>query len=386
MVKIKNMTKIKTIFVILFSLVLLAPTLPALGEIEQDKPVIYFFWSPGCPHCLTEKAFLEGLEKKCPQVEIKQYEFSKNVELMREFYQDYKVPPQEQGFVPLTFIGDKYFVGFSEKIGQEIENYVLTEELSSEESCLPTTPEKIIKIPFFGEVDPEKFSIPALAIILGTLDGFNICSLGALVLILSLVLALKSKREILIFGGSFILTTIIVYGILVFLWQQLFVFIAPSIRKMEILIGLLALVGAVYLFNEFLKIRKRGAVCQFGGISDNLAQKIQKIFEKKASIFVLIGAVFLFAAIVTVIEFPCTAFFPVLFAGILAEASIPIHLSLFYISVYIFFYMLDEIAVLLMAVFTMKIWIASPKFITVLNLIASILLFFLGFYYLFGLL
>jgi len=397
------MKKMKTIIVILFSLVLLAPALPVLGEgeenrfssspfavareIDQNKPVIYFFWSPGCPHCLTEKAFLEGLEKKCPQVEIKQYEFSKNIELMREFYQDYKVRPQEQGFVPLTFIGDKYFVGFSERIGQEIENYVLlTEEVSSEELCPPTDSEKIIKIPFLGEVDPEKFSIPALAIILGTLDGFNICSLGALVLILSLVLALKSKRKILIFGGIFILTTIIVYGILVFLWHQLFVFIAPSIRKMEILIGFLALVGAVYFFNEFLKIRKRGAVCQFGGISDNFAQKIQKIFEKKASIFVLIGAVFLFAAIVTVIEFPCTAFFPVLFAGILAEASIPIHLSLFYISVYIFFYMLDEIIVLLVAAFTMKIWIASPKFIIVLNLIASILLFLLGFYHLFGLL
>jgi len=381
------MKKIKTIFAILFSLVLLTPALPVLGEIDQNKPVIYFFWSPGCPHCLTEKAFLEGLEKKFPQVEIKQYEFSKNVELVREFYQDYKVPSQEQGFVPVTFIGDKYFVGFSERIGQEIENYVLlTEEVSSEEPFLPTASEKIIKIPFLGEVDPEKFSIPALAIILGTLDGFNICSLGALVLILGLVLVLKSKRKILIFGGIFILTTIIVYGILVFLWHQLFVFIAPSIRKMEILIGLLTLASSAYFLKEFLKIRKRGAVCQFGGISDNLAQKIRKIFEKKASIFVLIGAVFLFAAIVTVIEFPCTAFFPVLFAGILAEASIPTHLSLFYISVYIFFYMLDEITVLLMAVFTMKIWIASPKFVTILDLIASILLFLLGFYYLFGLL
>lgn len=380
------MKKMKTIIVILFSLVLLTPALPALGEIEQDKPVIYFFWSPGCPHCLTEKAFLEGLEKKCPQVEIKQYEFSKNVELVREFYQDYKVPAQEQGLVPLTFIGDKYFVGFSERIGQEIENYVLTEEVSSEEPCPPTAPEKIIKIPFLGEVDPQKFSIPALAIILGTLDGFNICSLGALVLILGLVLALKSKRKILIFGGVFVLTTVIVYGILVILWHRLFVFIAPSIRKMEILIGLLALAGAAYFLKEFLNIRKRGVVCQFGGISDNLAQKIQKIFKKKASIFVLIGAVLLFAAIVTVIEFPCTAFFPVLFAGILAEASIPIHLSLFYIGIYVLFYMLDEIAVLLMAVLTLKIWIASPKFIIVLNLIASILLFLLGFYYLFGLL
>ncbi|MDP1538906.1 MAG: thioredoxin family protein [bacterium] len=380
------MTRIKTIFAILFSLVLLAPTLPVLAQIDQNKPVIHFFWSSGCPYCLTEKAFLEGLEKKYPQIEIKQYEFSKNVELVKEFYQNYEVPSREQGFVPVTFTRDRYFVGFNEQIGREIERCI-QECLGEGKEIVPAVQVvQEIKIPFLGEINAENFSIPALAIILGTLDGFNICSLGALVLILGLVLALKSKRKILIFGGVFILATVIVYGVLVFLWYQLFVFIAPHIRTMEILIGLLALVGAVYFLKEFLNIRKRGVVCQFGGISENLAQKIQKIFEKKASIFVLIGAVLLFAAIVTIIEFPCTAFFPVLFAGILADTSVPFSLSLFYIGLYILFYMLDEIIVLLAAAFTMKIWIASPKFVSVLNLFASVLLFLLGFYYLFSLL
>ena len=360
------MTKIKTIFAILFSFILLTPALPVLGQTDS-KAVIYFFWSPTCANCLAEKSFLEGLEKKYPQVEIKKYEFSKNVELVKEFYQNYEVPSREQGFVPITFAGEKYFVGFNERISQEIENYIS---------------EKPIKNPLLGGIDAEKFPIPALAIILGTLDGFNICSLGALVLILGLVLVLGSKRKILIFGGVFILTTVIVYGILIFLWHQLFVFIAPSIKKMEILIGLLALAGAGYFLKEFLKSRKKGIVCQFGGISETISQKIQKIFKKKASIFILIGGVLLFAAIITIIEFPCSAFFPVLFAGILAESNLPIYLSLFYLGFYLFFYMLDEIIVLLIAAFTMKIWIASPKLVTVLNLGASILLFLLGFYYL----
>lgn len=369
----------------MLGLILLAPTLPVLGYTNNEgytdnEVVIHFFWDAGCPYCLKQKAFLEELEKKYPQVEIKQYEFFKNIELAREFYQKYEVPPQKQGLVPVTFIGERYFVGFNESISQEIENYVL------EKPPPPTVPAKLIKIPFLDEIDVEKFSIPVLAVVLGTLDGFNICSLGALVLILGLVLVLKSKRKILLFGGVFILTTVIVYGILIFLWHQLFVFVAPYTRKMEILLGLLALVGAGYFLKEFLKFRKKGAACQFGGISENLALKIRKIFERKASILALIGAVLLFAGAVTIIEFPCTAFLPVLFAGILAEASIPFSLSLFYIGLYILFYMLDEIAVLLIAVFTMKIWITSPKIITPLNLIASILLFLLSFYYLFGLL
>ena len=222
--------------------------------------------------------------------------------------------------------------------------------------------------------------------VLGGLDGFNICSLGALILILGLVLALKSKKKILIFGGLFITTTMIVYTGLILLWHRLFIFISPHIKKMEIFIGLLALGGAIYFLNSTYKSIKNKNICKFGGISEKIMRKVQKIFESKANIFVLVGAILLFAAVVTIIEFPCTAFFPALFTGILAKTQTPFNLSLFYIAIYAFFYMLDEVAIFLIALFTMKIWIASPKIIAFINSIATLLLFLISFYYLFGLL
>ncbi len=372
----------KITLAILFSIIVFMPVLPVFGQTE-NKPTLYFFGSPTCPHCIAEKAFLDGLELKCTNIEIIRYDFAENLELVKELYQKYNVSDQEQGFVPLTFIGDRYFIGFNEKIGQNIENYImeLTEGKDIPGQCPATTSANIIEIPILGKIDIGNFSLPALAVILGTLDGFNVCSLGALVLILGLTLALKSKRKILIFGGIYILTTIIIYGLLIFLWNRLFVFVAPHIKQMEILIGLLAFAGAVYFLKEFFKTRKKGATCQFGGISDKFSRKIQGIFESKTSILALAGAVLLFSAIVTIVEFPCSAVFPAVFSGILAEANLPLYLSLLYIGVYILFYMLDEIAVFLIAVFTMKIWILSPRFIVALNLFASILLFLLAFYY-----
>ena len=236
-----------------------------------------------------------------------------------------------------------------------------------------------------GEIDVSKFSLPVIAVILGFFDGFNVCSLGALVLILGLVLALRSKAKILILGGIYILITGIVYGILIFLWHQIFVVLFPYLRKMEIVIGILAIAGGGYFLKEFLKFRKRGPVCGFGGISEKLSKRVQEIFEEKKGIIALILAVLFFAATVTIIEFPCSAILPVLFAGILAEARLPFLLTSLYISIFIIFYLLDEIIVFLISVFTMKLWIASPKFVTFLNLFAAIMLFFLGFYYLFGL-
>jgi len=107
--------------------------------------------------------------------------------------------------------------------------------------------------------------LPILAVILGFFDGLNVCSLGALVLILGMVLALKSRKKILILGGIFILTTGIIYGILMILWHQLFLVLSPYLRKMEILIGALAILGGIHFLKEFLKFRKKGPVCGFGG-------------------------------------------------------------------------------------------------------------------------
>jgi thiol-disulfide isomerase/thioredoxin len=342
---------------------------------DANKEIV-FFYSTTCPHCREQEKFLDQIEKKYSDIEIKRYEFSKNIDLIQDFYSEYNVPTQEQGFIPVTFMGNIYFVGFSKDIGDKIEEYI-----QNSFEIEPYSTNKV-KVPFWGEVDIENFSLPFLAIIFGFFDGFNICSLGALVLILGIVIALKSKKKILILGGAFILITSIIYWLMVFLWNRLFVFLAPYIRNMEILIGILAGVGAWYFFREFLKSRKGMAVCKFGGISEKLSEKVNNALENKTGILAMIGVVFLFATAITIIEFPCTAFFPVLFTGILAKTGAPLHLSAFYIGIYVFFYMLDELIVLLVAVFTMKIWVASPKVMTWLNFFASALLFVFGFYYL----
>lgn len=345
---------------------------------QTAEAEIRFFYSPTCPHCAEEKKFLDKLEKKYAGIEIKRYEFSQNIKLVKEFYQNYNVPVKEQGLVPATFTRDRYFIGFNEQIGKEIEGCI--------QQCLGNgaSLDQKIKIPIFGQINIEKISFPLLAVIFGFFDGFNVCSLGSLILILGLAITLKSKRKILILGGGYIFVTILVYWILIFIWYRLFTTISPYIKSMEVLIGLLSFAGAWYLFREFLNSRKSGAVCKLGGISEKMSKRINDAFEKNAGILMMIGAVLFFAAAVTVIEFPCSAIFPVLFTNTLAQNNVPFYTSLLYMAIYTLFYMLDELIVLFIAVFTMKIWIASPKFAVWLNLTASIILFLFGLFYLFG--
>jgi len=243
-----------------------------------------------------------------------------------------------------------------------------------------------VTLPLVGKIDLKAYSLPVLAVVLGVLDGFNVCSLGALVLILGLVLAIGSRKKTLLFGSIFILTTAFVYGLLIFIWYQIFSFLIPYIRIMQILIGLLGIGGAIYFFKQFLKFRKYGPACEITpgkGIMSKFSLKFQDSLKNSRNIILLLVTVLLFAALITIVEFPCSAVVPLAFAGILAESGLSTASYLFYIILFILFYMLDEIIVFLIAFFTMKIWLASNKALTWITLLEAIILFSLGIYYLF---
>ena len=383
----------KTLFLIslfFFGAILMAPvfayeeTNSPTGEV---KVKINFFYSETCPHCQVEQKFLDSIEKKYPEVEIKRHSISDNIcrkELI-DFCKKHNVE-QYIGLVPLTFVNDEFFPGFDnengvgKKIIESIERQLLEQEPSPEEN-------NKINLPIIGQIDLTKYSLPAQAVILGFFDGFNVCSLGALILILGLVLILRSRSKIFIFGGLFILTTAIIYGLLIVLWYQLFYFLAPILKIMNIFVGGLGILGGVYFFKQFLKYKKYGPTCDMNkdnGIVAKFSAKVQKNLRESGGLRAILISIFLFAVVITVVEFPCSAVIPVFFASALANAQLPALTYLLYIAIFILFYMIDEIIVFLIALFTMNIKIASSKAITWLSLVEAIVLFGLGIYYLVG--
>jgi glutaredoxin-related protein len=312
---------------------------------SKEELEINFFYGETCPHCAAEQKFLDGIEKKYPEIKINRRLTSdpKNQEILKELCKECDVE-HYIGLVPLTFIGKEPFLGFDtpESIGKDIEESI--QRKLKDIDRIPVSDQEKILLPLIGEINMSDYSLPTLAIIMGMLDGFNVCSLGALVLILGLVIALRSKVKILIFGGIFIMVTSLVYGILIVLWYQIFLVAARYLRTMEILIGILAIGGSIYFLRQFLKFRKRGPTCDLetgGGISSKFSSKVKELFKNSRGIFTIGGSILLFAVIITIIEFPCSAAVPVVFAGILANSQLPTFLYLLYIVLFVSFYMLD---------------------------------------------
>ncbi len=364
----------KTILTISLFLLLFLP----FNFIEAESK-IDFFYSQSCPHCAKEKAFLNDLEKEHSEVKINKLLITENVELLKKKYREYKVPQKEWGLVPITFIGENYFLGFNEEIEKKIENCL-------REICPDKNISQKTSIPIIGEIEPANYSLPALAVILGFFDGFNVCSLGALVMILGLVLALKKRKKILAFGGLFILTTAVIYGLLIVVWYQVFSWLSSYLGTMEKIIGVLGIIGGIYFLKQFIRYRKYGPTCEMEkgkGLINKFSSKIKNSLNHSRNIFLIMGVILLFAAIITIVEFPCSAAIPVFFAGLLAEADLSSFSYLIYIALFVFFYMLDEIIIFLIAFLTMNLKLTSPKATTWITLFESIILFGLGLYYLF---
>ncbi len=383
------MKKLKAFIVSIIFIATLA--MPSTAFMQEKDLEVFFFYSPTCPHCIAEGKFLDEIEPKYPNVKFTRLIASarQNQTLLRKLAKEHDAQ-RHLGLVPLTFIGDDVFAGFDNKdnFGKQIETSIQKHLESNGEKAPPEEQNKNIRhFPIVGEIDMGKYSLPILAIILGTLDGFNICSLGALVLILGMVLVMQSRKKIMLFGGIFIVTTSVVYGGLIMLWYKLFTVLTPYIRLLEVTVGIIGIIGGIYFYKQFLRYRKYGPTCDTitsESFTGRLTAKVRRAFENPDNLLLLTGSILIFAAVLAIIEFPCSGAIPVMFAGILSEARLSGFSYFGYIALFVLFYMIDEIIVFLIAVYKMEVWMASPKFITWITLIEAIILGALGLFYLSG--
>ena len=121
---------VKKIFILLAAMIFAALLWPSQAQaadepraLYQEEPpvVIYFFWGDGCPHCALAKPYLEGLAQQYPQIVLRSYEVWENAP-NRDFFS--KVMAKygaEPRYVPVIFIGERYWEGYREEMNAEIE-------------------------------------------------------------------------------------------------------------------------------------------------------------------------------------------------------------------------------------------------------------------------
>jgi len=93
-----------------------------ISLIHSDKVNLYLFYKDGCPYCEKEKAFLSEIAPKYPDLKITMFEVffnESNRELFRKAAEGFGVPNTG---VPVTFIGNDSWIGYTDEYGKDMEN------------------------------------------------------------------------------------------------------------------------------------------------------------------------------------------------------------------------------------------------------------------------
>lgn len=384
------MKKIKYIFLFILSFLFILPSINA----EEKKQVnVYLFHSNTCSHCKAEIEFLDEIQKEYENLKINLYEINdvkENKELMINIKEKLNI---DSPMVPFTVIGDYYYIGYNDGVKDGIKN--LIEKYTSEEqydiikdiidgkdvSNFKIKNGEINKIStVFGEIDPAKVSLPILSVIMGAIDGFNPCAMWVLIFLITMLFNMENKKRMWALGITFLVTSALIYLVFMFVWLGVATKLLTTISWLKLLIGLVALIGAFINLKGFIKsIVKKDAGCE---VVDNskrkkIISKIKKYTSEKSFILAMLG-VMLLAISVNAIELACSAGLPVLFTNVLALNDVNFIEKCIYIFIYIFFFLIDDIIVFFVAMFTLNIKALSTKYTKYSHLIGGIIMLIIG--------
>lgn len=409
----------------IFALLILMPVNPVQAKTpEPDHTVtIYLFWGDGCPHCAKAKPYFEGLASRYPEVELKTYEIYYDSENQWLFSMMAKQHDLNQMAVPTIFIGSYLMQGYSENYNPEIEELVkkciregcedagigvikktvdvktLVPSLSPSETYLPTLVEtqtpipvptqlssnlkeqtKIIgqshdlNIPLLGKINLDSESIILSTVLIALVDGVNPCSLWVLTMLMVLTLHSGSRKKVFIIGVVFLTVTAGFYALFILgLFSVLK--ITGFIGWIRIAVALIALFFAIVNIKDYFWFKEGLSLTIADEKKPGLIKKMRSVLDASQSFFGLVSATVVLATGVSLVEFSCTAGFPVIWTNMLTAQNVNGTLFLVLLILYMLIYQLDEMVIFISSVVTLKASRVEEKHGRILKLISGMLMF-----------
>jgi cytochrome c biogenesis protein CcdA/glutaredoxin len=368
------------------------------ADASGNAPVVRFYYGDGCPYCAQQELYLDAIELE-RDVVVHRAEVWNDDANRAELTALAAAFGQEVSGVPVTFIGDRMWVGFEPRIAAELTAALDAcavspcadplERLSPvDEAPAPAGPpapepgvapgaSAVITVPFVGSVDLASSSLFPATVLIGFVDGLNPCSLWVLSILLGLLLRTGSRRRIALVGGTFIGVTALVYGAFI-----VGVFSALSVVGLldwvRIAVAAVAITFAVVNIKDYVAF---GRGVSFT-IPDRFKPRIYRggraIIDPTRSLPGVLGATVVLALGVSLVEVPCTAGFPVLWSSLVADAGVGRSEFVALLATYLLIYMLDELILFFAVVTTLQITRFEERHGRLLKLVGGAVMLALG--------
>jgi len=381
---------------------------------------IYLFWGEGCPHCAKAKPYFESLAKKYPQVIYHSFEIYHDAANQKLFSDIAAANGFEISGVPTALVGQYLMVGYSEEYNVQIEEVVsqciqngcldagagivtnapagqaiLAGEMDVPASTLtpaalaqnqpglgsPAQPgpggeltqSHLLNLPILGTIDLEQHSLTLSTALIALVDGFNPCSLWVLSMLMALVLHTGSRKKVILIGLIFLTVTAGIYALFI---AGLFsvLRLVSFMGWVQVLVAGVALIFGVVNIKDYFWYKTGVSFTISEKQKPGIFQKIRQVIASSDSIWGLAGATLVMAAGVSVVEFSCTAGFPVLWTNLLVAQNVGSGAFVALLLLYLLIYQIDELAIFGSMVITLKASRLEEKQGRILKLFGGVLM------------
>ena len=370
----------------------------------SDTVRIEVFERQDCGHCQAEKAFLNDLQKERGDLIVVYHDIGE-AEHKAHFITLTELENLPKA-TPITIIDGTIIQGFdtAATTGKKIEGliqdakgkpqYTFDEFIAAGGSknvqstdatciiegeniqCAAPESDYWVTVPFIGPVDVSKYSLPFLSVILGFVDGFNPCAMWVLVLFLTVLMEAGSRRRMLEMAGLFILAEAVMYYLILNVWMTAWDFVGLDAFVTPI-VGVVAAAAGIFFLYKFYK---EDTACKVGSLEHKrkTSQKIKKLAENPLTILSALAVLGL-AFSVNIIEFACSVGIPQTFTKVLDMNHLSWTGKQFYNAIYIFFYMIDDLIVFAVALYSFdRIGLTTHKYTRASHLIGGTIMVILG--------
>lgn len=368
----------------------------------KDPVTLYLFYGDGCPHCAEEEKFLPSLESDFPELATERYEVwydRDNAALMGRVAAELRI---SRPGVPITVIGRRAIVGFdrAETTGAEIRRLVaeayaagdyedvVGRIISGEPAVTPgegseneeplddgAAPGRLKSV--FGEFDLASLSLPALTALVGSLDSLNPCAMWVLLFLISLLFGLENKGKMWLLGGTFIVASAAAYFVFLAAWLNIFLFIG-YVSWLRLAIAVFAIASGAFYLKKYWVDRKGGcAIEEDGGRRKRIIERLKEISGDPRLLFAVFGIAALGVSI-NLVELLCSAGLPAVYVPILTMAGLAKWQYYLYLLLYVFFYILPQLAIFLIAMFSLRLTAVSSRVTKYSNLVGGLLMLAIG--------
>ncbi len=414
----------KLIACALFILILLLPP-NASGLAQTPEPggypvYIYLFWGEGCPHCAKAKPYFESLVQKYPQIIYRSYEVYHDEVGQKMFADMAAANGFETSGVPTVLVGQHLMVGYAEEYQPQIEETVLhciqkgclnagAGLVKDDSPALPAAAQNTatpapkstpaaqeqnqpglsspaqpgpggelaqshqINLPILGTIDLEQHSLTLSTAMIALVDGFNPCSLWVLSMLMALVIHTGSRKKVFLIGLIFLTVTAGIYALFI---AGLFsvLRLVSFMGWVQVLVAGVALIFGIVNIKDYFWYKTGVSFTISEKQKPGIFQKIRRVITASDSIWGLAGATIVMAAGVSLVEFSCTAGFPVLWTNLLVAQNVGSGAFLALLLLYLLIYQIDELAIFGSMVITLKASRLEEKQGRILKLIGGILM------------